>query len=295
MNAVHQLADLAAAAAAEIPARLAVIGFPVKHSASPIMQQPALDAEGIRARYIRLEVPPGELAPALAEMRALGFTGCNVTIPHKLEALAACDVVSDEARQLGAVNTIHFSDGKITGWNTDGPGLAMAVEESFGRPLRDMRVAVMGAGGGAGQAIATMCAVRNVPELVLANRSLGKLGDLAGKLAEISPHTDVRIFSPDDPALRGAIAECDLIVNATSLGMKPDDPHVLPPDFFRRGQFVYDAVYQPAETTLLRDAAAAGCKTANGLAMLLHQGALAFQIWFPGTNPLETMRRALFS
>lgn len=297
MKPFHTLDDLVSRevldAGCSKPAKLAVLGFPVAHSASPRMHQPALDALGKDIRYIRLEVEPGRIREAFSRMRALGFSGCNVTVPHKLEALETCDEVDPEARELGAVNTVRFDADAIRGWNTDGPGFARAVEEEFGAKLGSLRVAVLGAGGGAGMAVATFCALRGCPRLVLANRSVEKLAPLAERLRALAPASEI-VTAPLDPAgLAGELADCDLIANATSLGMKETDPPVLPGDCIPAGRFVYDAIYQPPVTRLLADAGARGCRTANGLAMLLHQGVLAFQIWFPGSEPAAWMRQGL--
>jgi hypothetical protein len=164
------------------PARLAVIGYPVAHSLSPRMHQPALDEAGIDARYIKLEVEPGQVDQAFARMRELGFIGCNVTVPHKFEALAACDEVDPGAREMGAVNTVVFRDDLVTGFNTDGYGFEEAVRETLGLNLAGSTVLIVGAGGGAGGAIATHCAARGVARLVLANRSLDKIEELANRL-----------------------------------------------------------------------------------------------------------------
>jgi shikimate dehydrogenase len=139
MKRVHTLDDLRSRAAldagADKPARLAVLGWPVAHSASPGMHQPALDAAGIDARYIRLEVEPGKIPEAFAAMRALGFIGCNVTVPHKLDALAHCGEVDPAARALGSVNTVRFDADTTRGFNTDGPGFSRAIEDDFGIPF----------------------------------------------------------------------------------------------------------------------------------------------------------------
>ena len=173
MKNVYTLADLESRelldADADKPARLAVIGHPIAHSASPIMHQAALDARSIDARYIRIDLEPGRVVEALSKMRKLGFIGCNVTVPHKIEAMAACGEIDPAARKIGAVNTLRFNAGGVEGFNTDGPGFQRAVEEVFDNRLRDLRVMVVGAGGGAGQAIATQCALTGVPRLVLAN------------------------------------------------------------------------------------------------------------------------------
>lgn len=275
------------------PARLAVIGHPVAHSSSPGMHQPALDALGIDARYIKVDVPPGHVAEAFSRMKALGFIGCNVTVPHKFEALAACDHVHPGARSLGAVNTVRFDAEGLHGFNTDGPGFVRAISESFDAALFTFRVMIIGAGGGAGQALATQCAIQGVPNLVLVNRSFEKLGPLVERLHALGPTTIVTAMTFEDPALEVHCATSDLIVNATSVGLKHGDGSPLPKEYLRAVHCVYDTIYQPPVTPLLEAANGVGCRTSNGLSLLLHQGVLAFQHWFPQTDPLPFMREAL--
>lgn len=297
MKSVYRLEDLVSRdvldAGADKPAKLAVLGFPIAHSASPRMHQPALDAEGIDARYIRLEVELGNIPEAFARMKALGFIGCNVTVPHKLEAMAACDEVHPDARALGAVNTVRFDVDATRGFNTDGPGFANAVEDEFGVPLGSLTVAIAGAGGGAGQAIATQCVLLGVERLVLANRSVEKLEALAERLCELGSRTKVTKYPLTGAELRVACQVSDLIVNTSSVGLKEGDPSILTKNCLRAGHLVYDTIYQPPVTPLLALANEVGCRTANGKSMLLHQGALAFQHWFPGTDPLAVMKKAL--
>lgn len=296
MKQVYTLADLATRElldeGCDKPARLAVIGHPVAHSASPQMHQPALDAAGMDARYIRLEVEPGQVAEAFSRMRSLGFSGCNVTVPHKLEAMAHCEV-APAARALGAVNTIRFDPAVTRGFNTDGPGFARAIEDDFGVPLASLKVAIVGVGGGAGQAIATQCCLLGVTRLVVVNRTAAKLGPLVERLQMINPLTEILALAFDDPSLAEHCLACNLIVNTSSVGLKPGDPSILATDCLERGHLVYDTIYQPPITPLLATANSLGCRTANGLSMLIHQGALAFQQWFPGSEPLEVMKRAM--
>ena len=297
MKQVFTLNDLvsreALDAGATKPARLAVLGWPIAHSASPRMHQPALDANGIDARYIRLEVEPGKIPEAFARMKALGFIGCNVTVPHKLDAMATCDEVHPDARALGAVNTVRFDADATRGFNTDGPGFARAIEDDFKVPLGNLKVAIAGAGGGAGQAIATQCVLLGVAKLVLVNRTVEKLGPLVERLRELGSATEIIPLSFDDASLAGHCLDCDLIVNTSSVGLKPGDPSILPAACLKPEHLVYDTIYQPPVTPLLALAQAKGCRTSNGLTMLLHQGALAFQHWFPNTDPFPVMRAAL--
>jgi shikimate dehydrogenase len=225
-------------------------------------------------------------------MRALGFIGCNVTVPHKLEAMAHCEV-DPAARAIGAVNTIRFDDDSARGFNTDGGGFAQAIGDDFQVELGSLAVAIAGAGGGAGQAIATQCCLSGVTGLVLVNRTIGKLTPLENRLRSLGRSVEIITLSFDDPALREQCLSCDLIVNTSSVGLKTGDGSILPAACLKSGHLVYDTIYKPAVTPLLGLAMESGCRTANGLSMLIHQGALAFQHWFPGTDPLAAMKQAL--
>lgn len=303
MKHVYKISDLRSRGhlddGAAVPARLAVIGSPVAHSASPGMHQAALDACGLDMRYIRLEVAPGEVAEAFRLMAGLGFIGCNVTVPHKLEAMECCTLLSEGARALRAVNTVVFpsqEQSETAGYNTDGPGLARAVREDFDVEIADLRVLVLGAGGGAGKAIATQCALLGCRRLWLANRSVDKAHSLAAALQKAGKREQkIQALGSDAPALEKAAVDTDLIINATSLGMRENDPLPLPGSCVTPRHLVYDAIYQPPETALLKQAKNAGARTSNGLSMLLHQGVLAFEQWFPGHSPVEAMRRGLLA
>lgn len=294
MKPVYTLDDLASRdlldAGADKPARLAVIGHPIAHSASPKMHQAALDAHGIDVRYIRIDVEPGQVGECFLRMRELGFIGCNVTVPHKLEAMESCKVHPD-AKALGAVNTIRFDEDATRGFNTDGPGFASAIEDDFGVEFAALDVVIAGAGGGAGQAIATQGCLSGVRRLVLVNRTAEKLAGLAERLGRINPDTEILTLSFDDPSLAAHCLACDLIVNTSSVGLKDTDPSILPGDCLKKDHIVYDTIYQPPVTPLLATADKAGCRTSNGLSMLVNQGALAFLHWFPGTVPLPLMKQ----
>ncbi|MES2440889.1 MAG: shikimate dehydrogenase [Verrucomicrobiota bacterium] len=294
MKQVYTLDDFASREllddGADKPARLAVIGHPISHSASPKMHQAALDALGIDVRYIRIDIEPGQVGECFRRMRELGFIGCNVTVPHKLEAMEHCEVHPDAAA-LGAVNTIRFDADAARGFNTDGPGFARAVEEEFGVKFETLRIAIAGAGGGAGQAIATQACLDGVPALFLINRTAEKLKPLADRLEALFPDTEITTLTFEDSLLFEYCLGSDLIVNTSSVGLKPGDPSILPADCLKAGHLVYDTIYQPPVTPLLAFAMHEGCRTANGLSMLVNQGALAFRHWFPGTDPLPMMSR----
>lgn len=301
---VYDFADLqnwsAATADAEPPLRLAVFGDPVAHSASPPMHNAALEKCQIPARYTRLHIRPEELADAFRLLPSQGFLGVNVTIPHKAAALSLMDRVDDHARRIGVVNTVVVEGNELVGFNTDGPGLVRAVRAEFGVDMRDLRVMVLGAGGGAGRAIAMQCALEGCERLVMVNRTMDKARELA---VELEPYfADARVSGPvarlevipwEDAALRFQLANTDLVINCTSVGMKRTDSSPLPSALMEPHLMVYDTIYTANRTKLMQAADEIGARSANGLSMLLHQGALAFEVWFNREAPLDVMHAAL--
>ncbi|MDB6118846.1 MAG: Shikimate dehydrogenase [Verrucomicrobiaceae bacterium] len=279
------------------PALLAVIGDPISHSKSPQMHNPALAACGIDAQYIRVQVPVGRVAEALRTFVQQGFRGINVTIPHKFEALDAVDVIDPLAQVLGAVNTVAIDeDGQLHGYNTDGPGFLRSVKEAFGVEVRDLRVLILGAGGGAGRAVAVQCALENCQHLVLLNRTRTKVEQLAGEIETLGT-TPTTIVDWTDESLLAVLSEVDLIVNGTSLGMKVDDAPLLPAGALTDKHLVFDMVYRPGgQLTSLGEAAReAGARYVDGATLLLHQGAISFEHWFQRPAPLDAMRAGLAS
>ena len=278
----------------EPPLRLAVCGDPVAHSASPPMHNAALAEFGIHAGYTRLHVLPGELAKVFQLLRSIPFVGVNCTIPHKLAALEFVDVVDPGARRAGGVNTVKVGqDGQLTGYSTDGPGFSRAVKEAFGADLRDLRVAVLGAGGGAGRAIAMQCAFEAAPSVLLVNRTIQKIAPLAAEIGREFPRCAVAPASLDASELGRTLSEFDLIVNCTALGLEPNDSSPIPPRMILSRHLAYDTIYAATRTPFMHAADQAGARSENGFSMLLHQGALSFEIWFEREAPLEVMRSAL--
>lgn len=263
------------------------------------MHNPALQACGIDAQYVRVQVPVGSVTEAFRAFAKAGFWGINVTIPHKFEALDAVDVVDPLARMLGAVNTVHIRDDKLHGFNSDGPGFLRSVEEAFGRHVKDLRVLVLGAGGGAGRAVAVQSALVQCRRLVLVNRTAAKVQQLVSDLRVLSasqPLTgDIECCEWNDEALREALKHTDLIVNGTSLGMKPEDEPLLPADALHSSHLVFDMVYRAGGllTQLGEGARRAGAGYVDGETLLLHQGAISFEHWFGGVAPLDVMRAGL--
>ncbi len=283
----------------------AVYGHPVQHSASPAMQNAGLAALDLDWRYVAFDVHPENLRTAIAGAKAMKFVGLNLTVPHKLLALDLVDVLDDSARRWGAVNTIRFEardaggawkplrefadvpdDIRTHGFNTDADAIARAIREDLKIELRGARVLLLGAGG-AGRAAALKLAHEGVEELHLVNRTSAKAEEVARDIRQQCPDVRVSVGYPETPV--------ELLLNATSLGLKPDDSLPLDVKAFplRMVDAIYDMIYRPAETPLLKAGQLEGCRVANGLGMLLHQGAKALEIWSGQPAPLDAMRRAL--
>jgi shikimate dehydrogenase len=282
------------------PIRLGVFGDPVAHSLSPQMQNAALHACEIKMQYARFHIRPNELRAALRLFRELDFVGVNLTVPHKIAGLTQVDAADESAVRCGAVNTVRLHDRKLIGSNTDAEGFSRAVRSEFSIDLRDLRVMILGAGGGTGQAIAWQCAVENCERLVLVNRTVTKMSATVERLRPffagsrvLGPVARLEALPWEETAVRARLADIDLIVNATPLGMNPRDPPPIPARLLAPHHIVFDCIYRPPKTALLRAADEAGARGANGLSMLLHQGALSFSIWFNREAPIEAMRSAI--
>ena len=282
------------------PIRLGVFGDPVAYSLSPQMQNAALRACEIKAEYARFHIRANELRSALLFLRKLDFVGINLTVPHKIAASTQIDEADESATRAGAVNTIRVRDEKLIASNTDGEGFLRAIRTEFSIDLRDLRVMIIGAGGGTGRAIAWQCGLENCERLVLVNRTLEKANALTEQLRPLfsgprvlGPSARIEAVAWDESAMRTQLADIDLIVNATSLGMNPNNPAPVPARLIAPHHIVFDCVYEPSKTALLRAAEEAGARGANGLSMLLYQGARSFSIWFNRDAPIEAMRAAL--
>jgi shikimate dehydrogenase len=264
----------------------AVFGSPIAHSASPAMHNAAFAALGLNWRYLAFEVNPKNLRAAIEGAKAMNFAGINLTVPHKLLAVEMMDELDESAKKWGAVNTVKFDEKGAIGFNTDADAITQSLREDLKLELRGAKVLLLGAGG-AGQTAALKLASERVAELFLVNRTEEKADAIAGEIIEHFPSVKVSVGFPK--------TEVDLVINATSLGLEADDALPLDEKRFslKQTRAVYDMIYRPAETKLLAAAKKSGCKTANGLGMLLHQGAKAFEIWTGKPAPLDVMRRAL--
>jgi shikimate dehydrogenase len=261
-----------------------LIGFPVEHSLSPAMHNAAFAELGLAYRYVLLPTPPGELAQRVGEYTGAGLIGWNVTVPHKEGMVSLLDEMSDEVRAIGACNTVRVEGGRLRGFNTDTTGFMRGLEEAGGVEA-DSRVVVLGAGGAArGVAWALR---RAGHEVIILSRKPEQASMLATRLG-------ARAGVLDQGTLERTLEGAALLVNCTPVGMWPDVGQSALPDEVRlpASLLVYDLVYRPRPTLMLQRAAQAGCRTQDGLSMLVYQGAAAFGLWTGRRAPVETMRQA---
>jgi shikimate dehydrogenase len=260
----------------------AILGDPISHSLSPVMQNAALKSLGLDAQYLSFRVAKENLRDALLGARAMGFSGLNLTIPLKETALEIV-IPDDLARAIGAVNTISFGDdakNEIKGYNTDGFGALMALERA-GTKIRDSRALIVGAGG-ASKAIAYILS-RQGAHVSIANRSRARAMELADRVGG-------KGFGLDD--LERLVPRADILINATSVGMKEGDPRFIDENWLHPGQIVFDIIYN-RRTELLVDASRAKAAAIDGVAMLVYQGAKALEIWTGLKAPSDVMDRAV--
>jgi len=265
----------------------AVLGHPVGHSLSPAMHNPALQAMGLDAAYLAFDVVPERVLEVLASMEIMGFGGVNLTVPHKEVAFAGFDRLDASAQVMRAVNTVQFTPEGMVGHNTDGVGFLRSAEEAFGEGLRGADVFVAGTGG-AGRAVAIASAQAGAARVVLYNRTASKAERLAEELEALGTDAVVAVTDQGRDA-----AASGWVINGTSLGMKADDPALLPMEAFRSGQKVMDLIYVKPVTPFMAPAIAAGAEVVNGLGMLLHQGVKALEIWLDRDIPVAAMRAGL--
>lgn len=274
--------------------KLAVLGHPIGHTLSPVMHSASLAALGLDQEYEygSLDVPPQQLLTRLALLPSEGYAGVNLTIPLKEVAYRGLKNLAAGARILGAVNTVEFTaGGGMVGHNTDGCGFLEALNEAFGKTVEHDRVFILGCGG-AGRAVALTAALHGAESLTLADLDAARVTALALEIKKHAPLVDV--FQPAGKEEQIAAAKnSDLIIQASPVGMHKDDPALLPPDAFCAGQRVFDLIYMYPETALLSAAKKSGALIANGLGMLLHQGAQSFRIWTGIEPDINAMRTAL--
>lgn len=258
-----------------------IIGYPVRHSLSPDMHNAAFEYLGLNYCYVAMEVKPENVEYAIKGLKALGFVGVNVTVPHKQTIIPYIDVMDEEAEFIGAINTIKNEEGRLIGYNTDGKGFIESLKEEDIDPS-GMEVLILGAGGAA-RAVSYYL-VRKVSRMYVYNRTEERGMELVMRLKKMNPEV---IFTKNLNYCR----VCDMVINATSVGLRDSDPLPIEADYLKQGQIVYDLIYR--ETPLLREARQRGCRVIDGTGMLLHQGAEAFRIWTGVEPPIEVMREVL--
>jgi shikimate dehydrogenase len=279
---------------------LAVIGHPIKHSLSPVMHNAALSSLGLDLAYVAFDVPPGNLRDCVKGMKAMGFRGFNVTIPHKQSIMDFIDYITTDAGDLGAVNTVVIRDGETVGYNTDSSGLLVALETKTGFRPGGNRAILLGAGGAA-WACAMGLARNGLRELVVINRTVEKARVLCNKVNSLSPGCTANSIPLN--AIGGPkqwekeFCNADLFINATPMGMSVDGklcaPIIHRDTAFPEHLVICDMVYRPYPGDLISNARSQGCPTVDGLDMLLYQGVLAFKLFTGQKAPIQVMENTL--
>lgn len=276
---------------------LAVLGHPIKHSISPAMHNAALhelaaeDRSFADWKYFRFDVPPEELPRALDLLHANRFRGVNLTVPHKVIAFDRVADIDAAARPVGAINTLRWSERGWQGFNTDGYGLAAGIQETLRHELGGAHVVLIGAGGAA-RGAAVECLQRRCASLWVVNRTQANLQVLFEALSTLAHGIPFHGFTPAHPP--HDLPTDAIVINATSAGLKESDVPPIDLAMLPRPAAVFDMIYNPPETRLLRQAAFLGVAHANGLGMLVHQGAKALEIWtgVPAARTAPTMAKA---
>ncbi|MDA8352960.1 MAG: shikimate dehydrogenase [Firmicutes bacterium] len=265
-----------------------LIGHPVAHSKSPEMINAAYQKQGLPYIYLAYDVAPEDLKQAVEGMRALGFRGWNVTVPHKVTVMDHLDEVEESARVIGAVNTVMVKEGRLIGTNTDGAGYLRSLVTETGIDPAEQQVVLIGAGGAA-RAVGYALARAGVQRITVVNRTETRAQELAARLKTWTETEGVGLDQAGEK-LQGA----SLLVQTTSVGMYPDtEACPVDPTFLHEGLLVSDLIYHPRDTRLMREARTRGARVHGGLGMLLHQGALAYRRWTGQEAPTETMREIL--
>jgi shikimate dehydrogenase len=273
----------------------AIFGHPVSHSLSPRMHNAAFEALHLDCVYVPFDVQPKDFETAARAIRAMGISGVNITIPHKESIIFFLDEISPEASLTGAVNTVKNDDGKLTGYNTDVGGFLRSIREDLGFHPRGSTVTVIGAGGAARAVLSALC-MNEASEIYIINRTFDKAKKLAAEFKRNFKDTQIYALSLDDKErVEESLNSANLLVNATSVGMREGDLIEIPLELLSPRAVVYDLVYDPRETSLIKRVKEMGRRASGGLSMLLYQGVESFSIWTGTEAPIEVMRRAIWS
>lgn len=268
-----------------------VFGYPVAENPTGVMQEAAFAAAGLNWRYLTIEVKPEKLRDAVIGLRAMGFQGINLTIPHKVAVMELLDEIAPDARMIGAVNTVRRDGERLIGENTDGKGFLRGVREEAGLDPAGKRIALLGAGGAA-RAIAVELALAGASEIYVYNRSIERGSTMVHDLVE---RTQVRATFTPWASTYAVTPDIDILVNATSIGLYPD-VNAMPDvslDAAKPDLLVCDVIPNPPDTPLIKLAQARGLRTLNGLSMLVYQGVIGFELWTGHKAPEAVMKQAL--
>lgn len=266
-----------------------VIGFPIEHTISPAIHNAAFAALGLDCVYLPFAVRPENLAQAIAGLSPLGIIGINVTIPHKESVIQYLDEVSHEAKRIGAVNTVAIKSERLIGYNTDGKGFVRALKEERKIDIQGKKIVILGAGG-AGRAVAVQSSLERAEKLIIFDKENERAKRLAADIKKDIPQLCVEAVSRDK--IKPNLNEADILINATPVGMNAGDELIINPQWLLPRTLVFDLVYNPQETRLMQAARERGCSVVGGLGMLIHQGALSFELWTGKKAPLDVMRKA---
>ncbi|MDO5575818.1 MAG: shikimate dehydrogenase, partial [Fibrobacter sp.] len=256
-----------------------LLGYPVAHSLSPQIHNHAFRHLDIPYAYIPLPVHKSALHSVIHTIRECSFAGANVTIPHKASVVHYCDELSELSRHTGTVNTLYFKDNRLCGTTTDPQGFFRALAW-MGHKLENSNVVILGNGGTSRTLGIALTLDKNIRSLSIAGRNAERVEALASEISSITNFRVGHCSVSDSQTLKSIMDNCDLLVNCTSAGMHPNTQQTpLPATYFHKGMTVFDVIYNPAETRFLAEARQAGCKTQNGLRMLLYQGLSSFKLW----------------
>ncbi len=271
--------------------RYALIGWPVAHSASPLMQEAAFQAAGLNAKYELIAVPPDNLSEVILRLKNQGYCGWNVTVPHKETVLSLMDSLDPEAEKTGSVNTVLPKQGKLWGYSTDGYGLAKALERNFQLRIPGSSILFLGTGGAA-RAAAVYAAMKGASEITLVNRTVARAEALAESIRRVSSTCRVGVLSLSVPsAVSAAMRQAQVLIHSTSLGLHPHDPLPFPPSEIPPHLPVFDMIY--GSTSFQQILRRQGNPVASGWDMLIYQGCRSFELWTGLTAPEQAMRQAL--
>lgn len=285
---------------------LGIFGYPIGHTISPAMHNAVIKALGLDMMYLPFEVKPSELREAIKCIKSIGIIGVNITIPHKEAVIKFIDDVSEEARRIGAVNTIVNKDGRLIGYNTDGYGYVTSLKEEFNFNPKGKKIVILGAGG-ASRGILAALAIKKPKAIIVANRTPARAVLLVRAFKNKFPDTKFKAIGLQEERLKESFHDANLLVNTTSVGMnygasrpsrrKENSNTValaqkIPLGAMPKRAIVSDIIYSPSETLLLKRAKKIGLAAHGGLGMLIHQGARSFKLWTGIDAPVEVMRKA---